>query len=223
MATEAALATIDEDGLESLSLEAVASRLGIKAPSLYHHFADRAELLGSVARMILRSVTPPVANAGDDWRDVLVELCAATRRAILEHPNAAPLLLQTLPRYIVVPAYEHWIEWVAEAGVRPEDWLVVMDGLDKLTYGSVLFEAAGISRRLPPFPPADPEQYPRLSKALAENKQDPERLFRSVVRAFLDGLVPPTAVAEDETGAGAGGTVRKESPSSRGRRASRVS
>jgi AcrR family transcriptional regulator len=193
MAAEAALRAIDEEGLESLSLEAVASRLGIKAPSLYHHFADRAELLRAVARLILLSVKAPEAGPSDDWRTMLVDLCVATRKAILDHPNAAPLLLQSLPRHIMAPAYEHWIERVAHAGVPSEHWLLIMDGLDKLTYGSVLFEAAGISRRLPPFPPTDPEEYPHLAQALAGNKQDPERMFRSVVRAFLDGLVPPQA------------------------------
>lgn len=192
MAAEAALRAIDEDGLESLSLEAVANRLGIKAPSLYHHFADRADLLGSVARLLLKSVQVHEPEPGDDWRDTLLELCAATRRAVLEHPNAAPLLLQTLPRHIMMPAYEHWIEHLAEAGVAPEAWLLIIDGLDKLTYGSVLFEAASISKRLPTFPAADADRYPQLARALAVNKQDPERIFRATIRAFLDGIVPNT-------------------------------
>ena len=187
MAARAALDAIDEDGLEALSLEAIASRLGIKAPSLYHHFADRADLLGAVARLILRGVAVPDPRPDDDWLDRMVELCVATRKAILEHPNAAPLLLQTLPRYIMMPAYEHWIEHIAAAGLPPEKWLVIVDGLDKLTYGSVLFEAATISRRLPQFPVTSAEQFPFLSKALDSNKQDPERIFRSVIRAFLEG------------------------------------
>jgi AcrR family transcriptional regulator len=195
MAAEAALRAIDEEGLQSLSLEAVASRLGIKAPSLYHHFADRAELLSAVAKLILRSVPAPDEGPTDDWRDTLVNLCVATRKAVLEHPNAAPLLLQTLPRHIMAAAYEHWIERVARAGVPDDTWLLIMDGLDKLTYGSVLLDAASISRRLPPFPTTDPAQYPHLARALTENKQDPERMFRSVVRAFLDGLVPPDRVS----------------------------
>lgn len=190
MAAEAALRAIDEDGLESLSLEAVANRLGIKAPSLYHHFADRADLLGAVARLLLKSVEFPAPEPGDDWKDTLLELCVGTRRAVLSHPNAAPLLIQTLPRYIMMPAYEHWIEHLADAGVPPETWLLIVDGLDKLTYGSVLFEAASISKRLPAFPAADPERYPQLAKALAVNKQDPERVFRATIRAFLDGIAP---------------------------------
>lgn len=192
MAAEAALNAIDEDGLESLSLEAVANRLGIKAPSLYHHFADRADLLGSVARLLLKSVDVHEPEPGDDWRDTLLELCVATRTAVLKHPNAAPLLLQTLPRYIMMPAYEHWIEHIAAAGVPREAWLLIIDGLDKLTYGSVLFEAASISKRLPAFPAADGDRYPKMAEALAVNKHDPERIFRATIRAFLDGIAADT-------------------------------
>ncbi|HTC82023.1 MAG TPA: helix-turn-helix domain-containing protein, partial [Acidimicrobiia bacterium] len=44
----AALEIIDAEGLEALSLERLAKELGVRAPSLYHHFADKAEILARV-------------------------------------------------------------------------------------------------------------------------------------------------------------------------------
>lgn len=38
LAAEAALAVIDEVGLDAVSLSLVAQKLGVRAPSLYHHF-----------------------------------------------------------------------------------------------------------------------------------------------------------------------------------------
>ena len=42
LCAQAALRIIDEDGLEALSLEKLARELGVKAPSLYHHFSNTA-------------------------------------------------------------------------------------------------------------------------------------------------------------------------------------
>ena len=36
----AALEIIDAEGLDALSLERLATEIGVRAPSLYHHFAD---------------------------------------------------------------------------------------------------------------------------------------------------------------------------------------
>ena len=52
-AARAALGVIDVQGLDSLSLELVARRIGVKAPSLYYHFKDNTELLAEVARLLL--------------------------------------------------------------------------------------------------------------------------------------------------------------------------
>ncbi|MCU1654666.1 MAG: hypothetical protein JWQ60_5815 [Pseudonocardia sp.] len=187
-AVAAALAIVDESGLAGLSLDGVARRLGTKAPSLYHHFANRADLLGQVAGSILRGVTLPEFHPGDDWREAVVELCVATRRAILDHPHAAPLMLEFLPRQTVIAGYERWARLLAGCDVPAEQMITIMKGTEHLTFGSALFEAAIISKRLAPYPGFDPERNPYLAQALDADRQDPERLFASTVRAFLAGL-----------------------------------
>ncbi|MEZ5150289.1 TetR/AcrR family transcriptional regulator [Rhodococcus zopfii] len=49
----AALDLIDRDGMAGFSLERTASALGVRAPSLYNHFADKTEILGEVARVVV--------------------------------------------------------------------------------------------------------------------------------------------------------------------------
>src|SRR4029077_7430561 len=56
---EAALELIDKQGLEGLSMRALAERLQVKAASLYWHVRDRDELLGLLADAILESVSRP--------------------------------------------------------------------------------------------------------------------------------------------------------------------
>ncbi|HEY1974425.1 MAG TPA: TetR/AcrR family transcriptional regulator [Pseudonocardia sp.] len=187
-AVAVALAIVDESGLAGLSLDGVARRLGTKAPSLYHHFANRADLLSQVAGSILRGVTLPEFEPGDDWREAIVELCVATRRAILAHPNAAPLMLEFLPRQTLIAGYERWARLLTACQVPPEQIITIMKGTEHLTFGAALFEAAIISKRLAPFPGFEPAANPYLAGALGADRQDPERLFASTVRAFLAGL-----------------------------------
>src|SRR2546421_11815700 len=50
---EAALALINEEGLDGLSMRALADRLDVKAASLYWHVRDRRELLALLGESML--------------------------------------------------------------------------------------------------------------------------------------------------------------------------
>jgi AcrR family transcriptional regulator len=64
-----AVGLLEEVGSDALSLRAIATRLGVKAPSLYHHFADKAKLeqaiIGEGHRLMLESLR----RAGRDTAD----------------------------------------------------------------------------------------------------------------------------------------------------------
>ncbi len=183
-AAKAALSIMDTQGLQSLSLEAVARRLGVKAPSLYYHFKDKNELLSEVALILLKDIDAPKIDE-NDWEKTLIRLCKAARRSILQHPNAAPLLLQFFPRRILLGAYDFWISMCP----YPADvQMVIIEGTEKLTYASALFEAAARSYGVAPMPEFDLEQFPHLAKAVRENPHDDEELFEATIAAFLRGF-----------------------------------
>src|SRR5258708_30809587 len=60
-----ALGLVQEEGLEALSMRALADRLHVKAASLYWHVRDRRELLELLAESILDGVPAPRAEG---WR-----------------------------------------------------------------------------------------------------------------------------------------------------------
>jgi TetR/AcrR family tetracycline transcriptional repressor len=184
-ATLAALEIIDRDGLDGLNLERVARALGVKAPSLYYHFRDKAELLAEVARHVLLDLGPPVGGEALDWEEAMVGVCLATRRTLLKHPNAAPLILQAFPRHITLRGYDHWI---ANCPYPPAVRMILLEGTEKLTYASALFEAAALSRGVTPMPAVDPVRLPHLAEALAANPHDAEGLFEQTIRTFLAGF-----------------------------------
>lgn len=182
-AARAALDVIDTQGLTGLNLETVARRIGVKAPSLYYHFKDKSELLSEVALCIFRDIKVSF-SATDRWDDMLVSVSVATRRTILLHPNAAPLLLEFFPRHIFLRAYDYWI---SKCPYPAHLQLMISEGLEKMTYGSALFAAASRAKGVPPIPNFDPAELPNLASAIRANPHDEEGLFVQTIRAFLAG------------------------------------
>lgn len=183
-ATEAALAVLDDHGVDGFSLGLVADRLGVRPPSLYHHFRDKSELLQEVARLVLVNV-PTVEPAGPGFEERIIAKCIATRRKLLCHPNAATLILRYFPRHLLLAAYDR------EAREEPypaEFQLVVIEAIEKYTYGAALFEASSLARHMPQMPSVDGVKYPSLARAVADNPFDDEQLFAEALRAFLFGI-----------------------------------
>jgi TetR/AcrR family tetracycline transcriptional repressor len=186
---KAALEIIDAEGLDSLSLERLAKEIGVRAPSLYHHFADKAEILARVARLVTLEVPVPPEPSPDNWQEWMVEMCVGFRRAILAHPNAAPLLLQYFPRHFMLSSYERASRILHEVGVPLELHVVIIEGVDKLTLGSGIYGAFRRAAGESEFPTVDPDRDPMLARALEANPFGEEEAFAETVRSFLRGVV----------------------------------
>lgn len=195
-AAKAALAEIDEHGLDGFGLGSVAARLGVRAPSLYHHFQNKEELLAEVSRLLLVEGKLPDPVPGLDWREEVVRISCASRRAILKHPKSAALLLRFFPRMMLMGAYERWTHVYSLNGVPLEWRVLVLEGAEMLTFGSALFGAAARATGNELFPVGDPARYPYLTEARDANQLDDEDIFIACLRGFLNGLplnAPPPA------------------------------
>ena len=188
-AARAALSVIDFHGLEAFSLELVARKMGVKAPSLYYHFQDKAELLAEAARLIMLDIDLPEEKTSD-WIESQIAVAVAVRRSILQHPNAAPLLLQFFPRHLLLRAYD--LRY-APCPYPDDQLLTVIEGAEKLTFGSALFEAASRARGVDPMPNFDPEKLPTLAKAIRSNRLNDEELFAEALRRFFMSFQMPAA------------------------------
>src|SRR5262245_39370933 len=91
----AALALLDEVGIDELTMRRLAERLGVKAASLYRHVRDKNELLVLLGDEISGEI--PLVRPTGTWREQLVKMARNVRRGLLAHRDAARLLAITAP------------------------------------------------------------------------------------------------------------------------------
>ena len=87
-----ALALVQEEGLEALSMRRLADRLNVKAASLYWHVRDRRELVELLADSILASVWATHRPSG--WRQGVLDASLVLGRRIAEQKDADRILLE---------------------------------------------------------------------------------------------------------------------------------
>lgn len=85
---DVALAIVDEQGVDALTLAAVATRAGVAAPSLYKHVGSLAHLRSLVGVRVLEELTSVLTSAalgrGDD--DAVASVMRAFRAYVIAHP-----------------------------------------------------------------------------------------------------------------------------------------
>ncbi|XVV39141.1 TetR/AcrR family transcriptional regulator [Streptomyces sp. CA-100214] len=79
---------LEVGGQDRLTMQAVAERVGVRAPSLYKHISNRAALLAAVAQATVDDVTASL-EATDG---TLEELARCYRRRAQEHPEGFRLM-----------------------------------------------------------------------------------------------------------------------------------
>ncbi|ORB32329.1 TetR family transcriptional regulator [Mycolicibacterium parafortuitum] len=190
-AVEASIEIIDAEGINAFSLPKLAAHMGVRAPSLYHHFADKNEIMTAIARHIAgKSVIKPRRTPGPDWPEYFVSLALNFRQSVLRHRNAATVLIEHLPRETLVGSFEDAARFLRDSGVPTHLHVQILDGMETLCIGAVLAEAARRPRsRYALFPPVDAEEYPYLTEALEQNEFSVKELFAARIRNFLYGVI----------------------------------
>jgi AcrR family transcriptional regulator len=102
----AAVALVDEHGLEALSMRALAERVGVRAPSLYKHLASRADVEALLAEEGLRRFRAALEPAMAAEQPLPAAL-TAYRAFAAAHPDLYRLLHdRPLPREALAPGVE---------------------------------------------------------------------------------------------------------------------
>ena len=89
---EAGMAIADTGGLDAVTMQAVAERLGVTPMALYRHVGTKADLLDGLVELLLTEF--PLPPPGLAWQDRLGSLARAVRATAHRHPAVFPLLLK---------------------------------------------------------------------------------------------------------------------------------
>jgi TetR/AcrR family tetracycline transcriptional repressor len=88
---DAALAVIDAEGLDGLTVRRLAQELGLGTMTLYWYVKNKGEVLDLVADRALAAVDFPPPSG--DWQDDLRQVALSLRSALMRHVNAVPAIV----------------------------------------------------------------------------------------------------------------------------------
>ncbi len=138
----AALAVIDKEGVAAFTLERVATKLGVRAPSLYNHVASKAAIIEGVRDLVVAEMDYSMFDT-ERW-DVALEAWARSyREAFAAHPNTVTLLYTTpVNSDGAFEMYEAVTSGLGRSGWPVEMTVPILASVEYLIAGSVLDRAA---------------------------------------------------------------------------------
>ena len=183
-----ALAIADEEGIENLSLRAVADRLAVTPASLYRLIEGPQDLHRIVVEAVLEEAVAALVLPRD-WRAATEAIAHVIRAALLRHP----LLVQAYQRNLVrSPGADRAVDAVLshllDAGLGEKDVVDVYAAVHAYVIGYTAFE----HRRQVLDPAAyargtvDPRVL-RVRQHFADRYYGPEG-FQAGLRLLLDGI-----------------------------------
>jgi AcrR family transcriptional regulator len=103
----AARTILDDEGPDALTMRHIADRLGIRAPSLYKHFPDKAALEAAIISAAFEEQAEVFERAVADSDEPLAALAAAYRAFALARPYLYRLMTdRELRRDLLAPGVE---------------------------------------------------------------------------------------------------------------------
>ncbi|MGF6349921.1 tetracycline resistance transcriptional repressor TetR [Variovorax sp. W2I14] len=213
---EAALALLDEVGMDKLSTRLLAERLGVQQPALYWHFKNKRALLDAMNGQILRRAHERrLPLEGESWEDFLRENARSFRRALLARRDGARLHAGTEPDPGDLEMVEAQLAAVVSRGMAATDAMALMIALGRYTVGCVLEEQAA-----PDDAPARQQTLdaaaasrPLLAEAFASyRKAGPDAMFDIGVDLMIEGAKARLANRESEEGKESKARRRKSTP-----------
>jgi AcrR family transcriptional regulator len=167
---EVAISILDSGGPDALSTRRLARELGVRAPSLYNHFATKEEILDAVGDAIIAQVDLSMFSRAD-WATALTEWARAYRRALAAHPNLVPFVARGPARRPAALALADAVYGaLVDAGWPPSHATRIGATMRYFVAGSAL---ASFAQGFVDDPSVYAERYPNLHDAhrLREHRQ----------------------------------------------------
>lgn len=189
---EAALALLDETGLDALSTRRLAQKLGVESAALYWHFRDKSALLAEMAAAVLtRHHVLGIPADAEQWPSWFADNARSFRRALLAYRDGARLHAGTTPGpdafELIVPK----LAYLQRAGFTKRDAGMALFAVSQFTIGCVLEEQAQAVDADGRASSSKDDALPRLQRNTDDaplEAIDPERAFEFGLGLMVDGL-----------------------------------
>ena len=204
-----ALAVADAQGVGALTMRLLAEHLGVKPMALYHHVANKSEIVDGIVDLVFGEIALP--STSGEWRTEMKRRACSAREVLRCHRWAIVLLQsRTHPGPATLRHHDGVIGTLREAGFSVRETAHAFALLDSYIYGFALSEAS-----LPingPEPVAEVAEsmmrqylattYPHLNEFSTEHILQPGYDFGAEfgfgLDLILDGLSRSLAEAQQE-------------------------
>ena len=202
----AAVALADRGGVGALSMRKLAQELGVEAMSLYHHVANKDDILDGIVDVVFGEIELPAGEAG--WEAAMRRRAVSAREALRRHPWATGLMeSRRTPGPANIRHHDAVLGVLRNAGFPVELAAHAYSLLDSYIYGFALQEAslpfhtpeetAEVAQEIMAVFPAD--DYPHLAEIATEHVLQPGydygNEFLYGLDLILDGLARARAAA----------------------------
>lgn len=193
-----ALAMMDAQGLEALSMRSLAQALGTGPMTLYNYVATREELDVLVIEAVAAGATWTVPENAS-WEEELLHVARAAWSAVRAHPNAVPLMLTRRSRSpAALKLAEALLSPLSRYGLKGGSLLIAFRSVMALIVGLAQAELAGplavkagesASETIARFRALPPESFPNLRQvADAASRSTPSKEFEASLCLLIAGL-----------------------------------
>lgn len=147
---------IETEGVDNLSLNKLATLLGVKAPSLYRHFASKNDLLRAVnlhtGGQLVEAILAAVKDAPDDPQARVRTMAHAYRAFVHAHPLTYALMFGSLspelrPDPALLEGMAIPLQHVMATITGEADSLAALRGAMALVHGFAMLELNGQFQR----------------------------------------------------------------------------
>ena len=204
---DAALAILQSDGLEAVTMRRVAASLDTGPASLYVYVAGREGLLQAMLDRVVATVELEAADPSR-WRAQLHSLLARVRQALVAHPGIAAMTLADPPTTAaVLRLVENLLGILLAGGLSPQDAAWASDIFVLLATAAAREDdvrrprgasdderreqVANLRQTLAALPP---DQFPLIAGHAAEMVAgDGDERFRFAIDVVVDGVAARSA------------------------------
>ncbi len=157
------MAVADAGGLARLTIRSLATELGVRPMAVYHHVANKDEILDGIVDLVFEAIELPGQDG--DWRQELHRAASSARMVLQRHPWAVSLLeSRTSPGPATLRHHDVILGTFRRAGFSIEDTAHAYAVLDAFVYGFAVQEAS--------LPFDDPGEVTEVAAPMVERMAD---------------------------------------------------